>query len=107
MGKSILASGLHAFLQNPLLKCRSLQLWPDDGGQSRYEVPRSVVDVDLPQHSDTVARRYSVSITNEERFAFRVIRRSTGTVLYARCVHMGRSQSMSINQVAMLYGDIV
>ena len=61
-----------------------IQLRPDDGGQPRYEVPRSVVDVQLPVFSPNVPRRYAVNIINTETFAFQVIRQETGTVLYAR-----------------------
>jgi len=65
-----------------------IQLSPDDGGsgQGRYEVPRSVVDVQLPAFSADSPRRYSVNIINEEKFAFQVVRQDTGTVLYARFV---------------------
>ena len=57
---------------------------PDDGGRVRYEVPRTVVDVQLPAFSPSNRRRYTVNITNVDKFAFQVIRHDTGTVLYAR-----------------------
>jgi len=61
-----------------------LQLRPDDGGQPRYEVPSSVVDVQLPAFSSTAPRRYAVNIIDAHKFAFQVTRQDTGTVLYAR-----------------------
>jgi len=68
------------------------QIRPDDGGRRRYEVPRSVVDVQLPAFSATVPRRYAVDITNQDRFAFQVIRNDTGTVLYVRMLFITLSQ---------------
>jgi len=59
------------------------QLSPDDGGRRRYEVPRSVVDVQLPLYNPDVRQRYAVNITDMDKFAFQVVRQDTGTVLYA------------------------
>jgi len=63
--------------------CVFLQLRPDDGGPPRYEVPRTVVDVQQPAFNPTNPRRYTVNVVNADRFAFQVIRRDTGSVLYA------------------------
>ena len=62
----------------------SLQL-SDADDPSRYEVPRHVVNINFDQHVDIRkfgrSPSYSVEVSEQSPFSFKVIRKTTGTIM--------------------------